>query len=215
LGSGVDIAEVVMWYVCLLFSLSVHEAAHAIMADRCGDPTGRMLGRATLNPIAHIDPIGTVVLPLLMMVSNVPYLFGWAKPVPFNPRNLRNPRRDIALVGIAGPMSNLLLILIFTIVLRVFVLVSGDPVNTVLASPLGQIMFIMILMNVVLMLFNLIPVPPLDGHHLLHLVLPPSATQAIERIGPFGIIIVIVVISPMLRTPIGLLMKLVVWFIAG
>lgn len=86
----------IVQYVCLLFSLSMHEAAHAITADRCGDPSARLLGRATLNPIAHIDPVGTVIMPILMMISGIPYLFGWAKPVPMNPANLRNIRRDPA-----------------------------------------------------------------------------------------------------------------------
>jgi len=203
-----------MMYVCLLFSLSVHEAAHATMANRCGDPTGRLLGRMTLNPVPHIDPIGTVVLPLFMMISGTPYMFGWAKPVPFNPRNLGNIRRDTALVGIAGPLSNLLLILLFTILLRIAVTISGGDV---LGSPLGQIMFYLILINSILMLFNLIPIPPLDGHHLLHLFLPPSATEAIERIGPFGIIIVIVLVwnTPILQVPMGIILNLVQWFVTG
>ena len=105
--SPAALAQMLASYLVLLFSLSFHEAAHALMANRCGDPTARLLGRATLNPLAHIDPIGTVVMPMLMMLSNVPFLIGWAKPVPVNPRNFHNMRRDNALVAAAGPGSNL------------------------------------------------------------------------------------------------------------
>jgi Zn-dependent protease len=211
---GFDIADVLVQYVCLLFSLCFHEAAHAIMADRCGDPSARLLGRATLNPLAHIDPIGTVVLPLLMMTSGIPFLFGWAKPVPFNPRNLRDIRRDPAWIGLAGPGANLLLAVTAAIVLRVLVLVLGMPasVEMLFENPLTRIAFTLVMINLALMVFNLIPVPPLDGSHLLHAVLPPQGQRVLEQIGPFGILIAIVLASRILTGPLIFLMHAVLAF---
>jgi len=161
--SSVNIGEVLLLYLCLLFSLCCHEAAHAAMANRCGDPSARLLGRLSLNPLAHIDPIGTVVLPLLMMMTGAPFLFGWAKPVPFNPRNLRNMRRDPALIALAGPAANLLLALLSALALRALVLALGiDTIAELKASPLCMVAVSLVGINLILMLFNLIPVPPLE-----------------------------------------------------
>ena len=197
--SSVNIGEVLLLYLCLLFSLCCHEAAHAAMANRCGDPSARLLGRLSLNPLAHIDPIGTVVLPLLMMMTGAPFLFGWAKPVPFNPRNLRNMRRDPALIALAGPAANLLLALLGALALRALVLVLGiDTIAELKASPLCMVAVSLVGINLILMLFNLIPVPPLDGHHVLYPFLPASAQRAMEQIGPFGILIAIFLARPIL-----------------
>ena len=204
--------SIVVPYICLLFSLCVHEAAHAAMANRCGDPAARLMGRMTLNPIAHIDPIGTVVMPLLMMVTGLPYLFGWAKPVPFNPRNLKHIRRDPVLIAMAGPASNLGLALIFVFLVRILLAVQGmlSPDSaSMLADFFGQ----MIMINLILMLFNLIPVPPLDGHYVLHYFLPPSGQRFIEQIGPFGIIIAIFVSRPVLQTGMPILWQAVEFLI--
>jgi Zn-dependent protease len=187
----------------------VHEAAHAVMADRCGDPTARLMGRATLNPLAHIDPIGTVVLPLLMMATRIPFLFGWAKPVPFNPRNLRNLRRDPALIALAGPLSNLLLALTFAVILRIVVVASGIAPDAEIFGALFMIAFSMVLINLALMAFNLIPIPPLDGGHLLHPLLPPSGQRVLEQIGPFGILIAIFVANRLLPGPLLFMQKAV------
>jgi len=192
--SGFDPIQVVIQYVCLLFSLCFHEAAHAYMADRCGDPSARLMGRISLNPLVHIDPIGTVVMPLLMFITHIPYLIGWAKPVPFNPRNLRDIRRDPVLIALAGPSSNLLLGLAGMLIFRVAVMILGA--ETVMQSEIGMslgLTFIMI--NFTLMIFNLLPVPPLDGHHVLYYFLPPSGQRILEQVGQFGIIIVLVLVQ--------------------
>lgn len=190
---GFDPAQVVIQYVCLLFSLCFHEAAHAYMADRCGDPSARLMGRISLNPLAHIDPIGTVVMPLLMFVTHIPYLIGWAKPVPFNPRNLKDIRLDPVWIALAGPASNLILGVIGMLVLRVAVMIMGAQIlDTGLVLDTA---FTFIMINVVLMVFNLLPIPPLDGHHVLHYFLPPGGQRALEQIGPFGIIIVLVLVQ--------------------
>jgi len=212
-SSRVDIAEALVQYVCLLFSLCFHEAAHAAMANRCGDPSARLLGRMSLNPLAHIDPIGTVLLPIVMLMSNIGLLFGWAKPVPFNPRNLRNIRRDPALIALAGPLSNLLLALFCAFVLRIIVMAAGiSTAHEMLQSPVCQIALFMIIINLVLMTFNLIPVPPLDGHHVLYLFLPPSGQRVLEQVGPFGLLIAIFLAGPILQhvTPVvmGLVLRI-------
>lgn len=194
----INIGYIAVMYVALLFSLSVHEAAHAAMSFYCGDPTAKLLGRATLNPIPHIDPIGTVVMPLIMFLSPGWLLFGWAKPVPFNPRNLRNMRRDPVFIALAGPASNVLLALLTVFLCRIYVMLA---VNGVLPIPPDfAIMFCaqLIGLNLALAIFNMIPVPPLDGHHLLGYLLPDRFEAMLERIGPFGIIIVLVVVRPWL-----------------
>src|SRR5262249_32764173 len=153
-------------FVALLFSLTVHEMAHAWSADRLGDPTARLLGRVSLNPVVHADLIGTVVFPLLAAVSTLP-LIGWAKPVPVNVRYLRHPRRDYVLVGAAGPASNLLLALAAAILLRLLTVTPvtlGEPnISAPLAAFLSQLKGI----NVLLAVFNMIPIPPLDGGNVL------------------------------------------------
>lgn len=191
-----DITVIAIQYVVLLFSLCVHEAAHAVTADRCGDPTARLLGRVTLNPLKHIDPIGTVVMPLLMMTTGIPYLFGWAKPVPFNPINLKNMRRDPVLIAIAGPVSNLLLAAFFVFLARIVVLLDHAGSLPFDSSLLILFFAMMVLLNLILAVFNIIPVPPLDGGHVLRYFLPESGRRMMDSIGPFGIIIAIFLARP-------------------
>lgn len=204
-----DLGMMILQYLCLLFSLSAHEAAHAAMANWCGDPSARLLGRMTLNPVKHIDPLGTVVLPLFAMFSSFPFLFGWAKPVPYNPRNLRNIRRDSVLIGLAGPAANLLLILSTVVVLRLVATAVGVVGANPVVILLLQTFVYLALINALLMLFNLIPLPPLDGHHLLEAILPPKAAEQFEKLGPFSLIILFVLVFQfhILDVPMAVLSK--------
>jgi len=204
--SQFNIVDILLQYFCLLFSLSVHEASHAAMANRCGDPTARLLGRMTLNPLAHIDPIGTVAMPLLMMVTRFPFMFGWAKPVPVNPGNFRNMRNGEILVSLAGPGSNLFLAICTALLLRFVVTVFGDQNAAV------PILLYLAAINIGLMLFNLIPVHPLDGSHVLYHLLPRGGQEMMERIGPYGLIIVLLVARPIIQVPFNILFVLLMSF---
>src|SRR3990167_5250812 len=143
--------------IAFLLALTIHEFAHALAADRLGDPTPRVQGRLTLNPVAHIDLFGTILLPLFLLLTRAPILFGWAKPVMFDPYNLANPRRDAALISFAGPLSNLLVAIILALLIR---LSTGFP--TLAMGVIGLVATPLILLNVVLAIFNLIPIHPLD-----------------------------------------------------
>lgn len=198
--------EIFFQIVAFLFAISVHESAHAWTANRCGDPTARMLGRVTLNPVKHIDPIGTVVLPLLALISHFP-MIGWAKPTPVDPRNFRSQVRDDILTSIAGPISNLIVATLAVIGLalisfsshdgrlivqimaqtygRAVGMLSGTP--SVLLPIAGMLYWFMFL-NVLLAAFNLIPVPPLDGSHVLRHFLPERAQKVYDTLGIFALI---------------------------
>lgn len=189
-----DPATIVIIFSVLLFSLCVHEAAHAAMAFMCGDDTARLQGRLTLNPLSHIDPLGTVLLPLLMLMFT-PFVFGWAKPVPFNPNRLGNVRRDPVLIAMAGPASNLMLAVFFAFTGRLIFMMLGGAASAPLL--LFDFFYFIVLLNLVLMLFNLIPVPPLDGHYVLNYFLPPAAQRTMQQIGPFGILIAILLAQPL------------------
>lgn len=175
-------------FVILLISLSFHEAAHAWTADKLGDPTARDLGRITMNPIAHIDPIGTVLFPLIAMMSNVP-LLGWAKPVPVSFAHLKSPRRDFAIIAAAGPISNLILAAAVALV----VMVLGG-VSSVAMSRAGDFLFQALVMNVMLAVFNMIPVPPLDGGNVLMGVLPERLARVVDLLRPWGFLILYVLL---------------------
>ena len=190
------IVEIVYQVIAFIFAISVHESAHAWTASRCGDPTARMLGRISLNPIRHIDPIGTVLLPLIAAISHIPML-GWAKPTPVDPRNFRNPVRDDILTSVAGPVSNLTVATIAVLLLGFISLSSpagrsivhglDNGSNSILA-PMAGLLFAMLEINVLLAVFNLIPIPPLDGSHVLRHFLSDSVRMVYDRIGIFGLI---------------------------
>ena len=171
----------------LLFSLTVHEAAHAWTAQRLGDPTAHMLGRVSLNPAVHVDPLGTIVLPLISMVTGAP-LLGWAKPVPVDFRYLKNPRRDFMVIASAGPLSNLALAVVAAAVLRLTPLGSGsDGID--IASPVAALALTALRVNVLLALFNMIPVPPLDGGNVLGGILPAHLADRFDGLRPYGVFI--------------------------
>jgi Zn-dependent protease len=187
-------------FVILILSLSVHEAAHAWTADRLGDPTARLLGRLTLNPIAHIDWIGTVLFPLIALLSGFP-LLGWAKPVPVNMSRLGAPRRDFAVVAMAGPISNLVMAAGAALVLRAW---TGAGDGAVALSTPAAILALTVRLNVLLAVFNLLPIPPLDGGRVLTGLLPVAYGRLVASVEPFGFLIVVaLLVTDSLRVVVG------------
>ena len=167
----------------------MHEAAHAWAADRLGDPTARHLGRLSLNPAVHIDPIGTLLFPLIAMLTNVP-LIGWAKPVPVDPRHLRHPKRDFAIIAAAGPASNLIMAVIGAVVFAMLPdVVPGDIAAGAVIRPLQRLVGAFVQLNVLLAVFNMIPVPPLDGGNVLIGILPHAGVRVVEQLRPYGFMI--------------------------
>ncbi len=202
-----DILLIIIQFAIVLFALSVHESAHAWTANRLGDPTARLQGRISLNPIAHIDPIGTIVFPLMLALLKAP-VFGWAKPVMVDPRHFRKPRRDNMLVAAAGPVSNLLVAAIGILLFR---LAMGwliyNPVPT-------RFLLTVVIINVYLAIFNLIPIPPLDGSGVLEGLLPARWLRSYWELRPYGFIILIVllylnVIDWIARPILGLVFTLI------
>ena len=184
----INFAQIFILFVVLLFSLTVHEMAHAWTADRLGDPTARLLGRVSLNPIVHADLIGTVVFPLVSMVSGAT-LIGWAKPVPVNVRYLRHPRRDYMLVAAAGPASNLILA-IFAAVLLALVPISPQTLGeSNVSAPIAMLLSRLVYLNVLLAVFNMLPIPPLDGGNVLAGLLPPNLAVLFNKVRPYGFIL--------------------------
>ncbi len=190
-----------MSYVVLLFSLSVHESAHAWTALKQGDPTARSLGRITLNPLAHIDIVGTVVMPLLMIFTHVP-LLGWAKPTPVDPRYFKDLRRGQIVVSAAGPVSNLLLALLATAGLFVAIRVASGPLRD---QPVVVLLSMIVQLNVLLAVFNLVPLPPLDGSHIVEWALPNGmGHRYVRAIAPYGgLVLLALVMTGALWTVLG------------
>ena len=180
--------EILLIIPVLLFSVVVHEVAHAWQALREGDTTARDLGRLTLNPIPHLDPMGSVLVPLVLYLLPGDFLFGWARPVPVNPRNYRNYRAGDIRVSLAGIVSNLCLVALFTLGLAVIVLLQGLPLfSGQVGTSMAQIFTYGIFINLILAYFNLIPVPPLDGSHVLYHLLPPAAGARYRAAGRYGV----------------------------
>ena len=202
---GIDIAQFLytLSYAAIpaIFAITVHEVAHGWVAKQCGDPTAAFAGRLTLNPIKHIDPIGTVIVPIALLLFS-PFVFGWAKPVPVAFNNLDNPKRDMILVAAAGPGVNLLMALGWAIFGGLQVAVLG--VADVGSQWLVDMMEFGILINVVLAVFNMLPIPPLDGGRVLAGFAPRSLANVLDRIEPFGFFIVL-----------ALMISQVLWVIIG
>lgn len=177
-----DLIPVLVGFAIVLVSLTIHEAAHAWSADRLGDPTARLLGRVSLNPIVHIDPIGTILLPAIAIYSGFP-IIGWAKPVPVNMSRLREPRRDFMLIAAAGPLSNIAQAIVAAVAVRVLFASGTD------ADLLRAVLVSFVTINLLLAFFNLIPIPPLDGGNVLMGLLPVRAADMFLQLRPFGFIL--------------------------
>ena len=184
----INVAQIFISFIVLLFSLTVHEMAHAWTADRLGDPTARLLGRVSLNPLVHADPVGTVLFPLIAMITGAP-LIGWAKPVPVNVRQLRHHRRDYVLVAAAGPASNLAMAVTAGCLLAVLP-ISPQTLNAAnVSAPLATFLSQAMRLNVLLAVFNMIPIPPLDGGNVLAGLLPNHLAGIFNQIRPYGFIL--------------------------
>ena len=184
--------KVVVWVIPVLFAITVHEVAHGWVASRLGDQTAKSLGRLTLNPIKHIDPIGTIVLPVLLLYIGG-FIFGWAKPVPVNWQKLGHPRRDMALVAAAGPCATLVMLVLWALLAQVFLLLNPHPVW------LLELILIMcrigISINIVLMVLNLFPLLPLDGGRIMTSLLPARLAIHYSRLEPFGLLLLVLMLA--------------------
>jgi Zn-dependent protease len=198
---NISLYDVSTWILPLVFAITFHEAAHGFVAHHFGDDTAWKLGRVSFNPLKHIDPMGTIVLPAILLLSHAPFLFGYAKPVPVNFRNLRNPRLDMVWVAAAGPATNIVLALLAAAAFHLLNLVPEGAAQWT-ADNLKNALVI----NVVLAIFNLIPIPPLDGGRIAVGLLPNALAWPLSRLEPYGMLILIgiLIVIPMLGTQFGL-----------
>lgn len=186
----------------LLFAITLHEVAHGWVASLCGDQSAKMLGRLTINPIKHIDLVGTIIVPIVTLLT-AHFVFGWAKPVPVNPKGLRHPRRDMALVALAGPCANLLMAILWGLIGKLG-LIAETMGNEWLGVPLYYMGEYGIMINVVLGVLNLIPLPPLDGGKVLASLLPPKTAYYFNRVEAYGfVILILLIVSGLLFNVIG------------
>ncbi len=200
------ISTLFVFVIPVIFAVTVHEVAHGWVASRLGDQTAKSMGRLTLNPVKHIDPVGTIVVPAIMYFTSG-FIFGWAKPVPVNWRNLGHPRRDMAIVAIAGPAANLLMLLFWAMSAKIIISLGDD------SNQLTQLLFIMcsigITINIVLMILNLFPILPLDGGRIMTAMLPRNLAISFSRMEPYGLIILVVLLLS------GILWKILLPLIGG
>jgi Zn-dependent protease len=189
--------QLIIAAIPILIAITFHEVAHGFVANRLGDPTAKMMGRLTLNPIAHIDPIGTVIVPIMLFIfSNGAFIFGTAKPVPVNFHNLRHPRRDSALVSAAGPVTNVIIafasILLFVLIRKILPQSPSSPfISQKVMTPLSIMLQYSISFNIFIAAFNLLPVPPLDGGRIVTSLLPAKHSYQFSKLEPYGILIVL------------------------
>ena len=227
--SQLAIIEKLFEFAILVFALSLHESAHAWMASRLGDQTARMLGRVTLNPIKHIDPIGTILIPLVMLFlpGYGQFLIGWAKPTPVNTRNFKRITRDDILTTLAGPASNMLAAFAATILLIVLMhatpngqatvraLVLGVADSGLMTSnpvfPIAMILYIAVALNVILAVFNLLPIPPLDGSHIFRHMLPYNALRIYDSLGMISLILILFIGGRIVMFFAGPVLGLIDW----
>jgi len=195
-----NIELILISLVILIFSAILHEIAHGWVANRLGDPTARLLGRLTLNPIPHIDPFMSILLPLLLLLGGSPVVFGAAKPVPVDPFNLREPKKDMALVSLAGPLTNFLIAFIVAFIFKFTAPFISDPF--ILA-----VIYTIIQLNLLLGIFNLLPIPPLDGSKIFAMLLPDDMARTYLGVGSFGIFILFFLLMPFSPIPLGAILS--------
>lgn len=204
--------KIAIWSIPILLAITLHEAAHAWVASKLGDRTAEMLGRVTLNPIKHIDPIGTIIVPIVLLVVGG-FVFGWAKAVPVNARNFKNPRADMAWVAIAGPLSNLVMAIGWAVIAKIgYDMAAGAPDN------IGQFLVYSgiagVTINLILMVLNMLPIPPLDGSRVLSALLPAPMAYQLNRLEPYGFFILLGmmflgVLWPIIQGPYQVLRSLI------
>lgn len=190
---GINYLSLIISFVPFMLAITVHEVAHGYVAYRKGDYTAKLMGRITMNPIRHVDPIGTILFPLMLAFSRSPVIFGWAKPVPVNAFNFKNPRKDMVLVSMAGPLSNILLAMAFALVFKILLLIFGPTVlfNSQFLAPLAGMLVVGLKISIYLGVFNLLPIHPLDGSHILEGLLPADKARVYSRMDRYGGIILI------------------------
>ncbi len=203
------IQRIVVWVLPVIFAITVHEVAHGWVAKKYGDNTASRLGRLTLNPIKHIDILGTIIIPGLLLVTSAGFIFGWAKPVPVDPRYFKNPRRDMAIVAIAGPLSNLLMACGWALLVKIGVTLSMQGISL----PLILMGMAGIQINLVLALINLIPTPPLDGSRIVTGFLPNRLAWQYNKLEPYGFFILVALLwsgglSYILGAPLNFMLSL-------